>query len=365
LSLSSRGSIEGSPASPAGAYQAVIEVTDASGAVAVLSLPITTMALDIANPMMPAAVVGQTYYHVLTATGGQEPYDWSVAAGSLPAGLRLLRDGTVVGIAAETGTYEFAAQVSDTQRARATVRVSLPVKVDEASAIEVMHAATSERAVAGATWVNVFGRNLAPATLQARAAGEADLVGGQLPVELDGITVRVGGSPGRLGFVSPGQVNVLLPEIAQEGTPWIEISSPSGVRKVRAPVVDTAPGLFTFAVSSSETARRAAFHMNGAVVTPDDPARPGETVILYGTGLGATNPPSGAGEVVDAASLASSPLVLVGGVPAEVSFAGRVSPGVYQINVGVPALAKGQYPLRIEVGGRLSQTKTDLDIGAE
>jgi uncharacterized protein (TIGR03437 family) len=43
--------------------------------------------------------------------------------------------------------------------------------------------------------------------------------------------------------------------------------------------------------------------------------------------------------------------VTIGGVPANVSFAGLVAAGLYQINVTVPNTATGDQPVRATVNG--------------
>ena len=85
---------------------------------------------------------------------------------------------------------------------------------------------------------------------------------------------------------------------------------------------------------------------------------PGETIVLYATGLGPTDPPLAAGVAVSApANLAAPAKVFFGDIQAsEVPFAGAIANGVYQINVKVPAtVASGDVPLTVEVGGERSQ----------
>jgi uncharacterized protein (TIGR03437 family) len=76
--------------------------------------------------------------------------------------------------------------------------------------------------------------------------------------------------------------------------------------------------------------------------------------VLYGTGLGVTNPAVTPGVVPSSAfPLATLPQVTIGGTPATVAFAGCVpgAAGVYQLNVQVPATApNGDLPLIVQVG---------------
>ena len=95
-------------------------------------------------------------------------------------------------------------------------------------------------------------------------------------------------------------------------------------------------------------------HGNGAFLGKSTPAAPGETIVIYATGLGATSPALIPGLVpADAASLVTLPRVTIGGDNATVVSAGSVagSPGLYQISFQVPSTAaNGDLPLVLLVG---------------
>ncbi|HSU66540.1 MAG TPA: hypothetical protein VLJ39_06700, partial [Tepidisphaeraceae bacterium] len=89
----------------------------------------------------------------------------------------------------------------------------------------------------------------------------------------------------------------------------------------------------------------------------------GETIVVYGTGFGATQPP------ISATALVPSPLPLanpqdlrirIGGVDCAIAFAGLISPGLYQFNVVVPEVPDGDRALVAELRGLL--TKADLQL---
>jgi uncharacterized protein (TIGR03437 family) len=88
------------------------------------------------------------------------------------------------------------------------------------------------------------------------------------------------------------------------------------------------------------------------------PARPGETIVLWATGFGATNPISPSGETVArAAPLVGRPAVTIGGLTAPVTYAGIAagSAGLYQIQVKIPAEApSGELPISLEYAGTAS-----------
>lgn len=133
----------------------------------------------------------------------------------------------------------------------------------------------------------LFGSELAPSTQAAQAP--------RLPRELAGVSVTIGGLAAPLYFVSPGQINYLVPVEIPLGTAELVVKrgeAASAARVVR--VVAATPGIFTanggagtpFVVHAS----------NYGLVTEQNPARPGEILVIFCAGLGPTNPPSVTGE---------------------------------------------------------------------
>lgn len=79
----------------------------------------------------------------------------------------------------------------------------------------------------------------------------------------------------------------------------------------------------------------------------------------YFTGLGAVSPPIAAGVAASAIPLSNVPgpvTATIGNLPATVQFAGLAPgfAGLYQVNILVPPMPAGQYPLRISLGGVIS-----------
>jgi len=64
---------------------------------------------------LPDATNGVSYNAVLSAAGGQAPYAWGLASGSsaLPANLTLSPAGVISGTPAESGTFDFVIQMTD------------------------------------------------------------------------------------------------------------------------------------------------------------------------------------------------------------------------------------------------------------
>ena len=110
---------------------------------------------------------------------------------------------------------------------------------------------------------------------------------------------------------------------------------------VSADVKNVSPALF-FSSSEPVSSQLAAFHANsGVLVDQAHPAAAGETVEMYGTGLGTTIPAVPAGSPAPFSPPARTLLVpqaQIGIMPAEVTFSGLTPgfAGVYQVNVVIP-----------------------------
>jgi uncharacterized protein (TIGR03437 family) len=94
------------------------------------------------------------------------------------------------------------------------------------------------------------------------------------------------------------------------------------------------------------------------------PAKPGETILLFGTGFGATKPPLPAGKLVTtAAPLANSLRLTVGGIAATVAFAVLSGSGLDQFNVTIPpGLADGDAGVSATVAGSTTQTNLFITV---
>jgi hypothetical protein len=83
--------------------------------------------LAIETNSLAAPIVGSPYSAALNASGGQTPYRWTIASGTLPPGLTLSSTGTVIGMPSQTGSFNFVADVSDSANQHATQSYSLLV----------------------------------------------------------------------------------------------------------------------------------------------------------------------------------------------------------------------------------------------
>jgi uncharacterized protein (TIGR03437 family) len=220
------------------------------------------------------------------------------------------------------------------------------------SAGNVVSAATSVSGpVAPNSWVTLYGSNLGVTT---RGWTDVDFVNGSMPFSLDGVSVMLiqFGAPrlAYVGFVSPTQVNFVLPsDLTVTGT-TVQVRNPAGISTaVPITIQAGAAQLFT-----SDGKNVLGSHAGGTLLGKSSAAVPGETIVVYATGLGATTPAQIPGIVpTDAAPLATLPRVTIGGASATVVSATVVpgAAGLYQINIQVPSdAANGDLPVAVQVG---------------
>ena len=104
--------------------------------------------------------------------------------------------------------------------------------------------------------------------------------------------------------------------------------------------------------------------MNGSAVTTQNPAQPGELVILYATGLGQVTPAVATGALPAGPSKTVAPVtVTIGGInvsPPDFAGLAGCCVGLNQINVRVPAgVSSGNaVPVVLTIGGQSSNTAT-------
>ncbi|MCC6860884.1 MAG: IPT/TIG domain-containing protein [Bryobacterales bacterium] len=220
----------------------------------------------------------------------------------------------------------------------------------------VVNGATFQPGIAAGSWVTIKGSNFGSNT---RVWQADEIVNGKLPTSLDGVSVTINGKPASVYYISPGQINVQAPSDDSTGPVPVEVTV-NGVKSdaVMGNLQRFSPGFFPWpgnqavATDANFNWRAKADTFPGVTTTP---AKPGEVIILWGTGFGPTNPAIPAGQVVDqATTLAEAPVIRVGGQTAE--FLGGAltqgSAGLYQIVIRIPESAPdGDLPVVAEVGG--------------
>jgi uncharacterized protein (TIGR03437 family) len=206
----------------------------------------------------------------------------------------------------------------------------------------VLNGASFQSGFTSSTWVSVMGSNLAART---RLWGGADFSGNKLPTQLDSVSVKFNGKPGYVYYISPSQINVLAPDDSALGSVTIEVTNALGTASFSAERKNLAPAFFMFDPDGRKYI--AAVHTDGAYVGKTGmfpgaavrPAKAGEIVSLFATGFGPTSPALPSSDLVAVpAQLPTPPTITIGGVTAQVSWAGLVGSGLYQVNVQIPAV---------------------------
>jgi uncharacterized protein (TIGR03437 family) len=229
----------------------------------------------------------------------------------------------------------------------------------------------SGRAISGGALVSVYGSGFSSSRSLFVAAG-SDLVGGKVDTKLGCVAVEIGGRRAPVWALNNTQINIQAPPIDAAGNVnVVVIANPGTSNELRsdARAVTAAALSPAFFVSGGKyIAARNASKSNQQVL-PATPAAPGDVVVLYGTGFGATNPNWGTGEFPDKVSpLTGTVTVTIGGVtlqPADILYAGAAgdAPGFYQFNLRLPAsLPDGDAAVKITVGGFSTQDGTVIPV---
>ncbi|HYP08393.1 MAG TPA: S8 family serine peptidase [Bryobacteraceae bacterium] len=215
--------------------------------------------------------------------------------------------------------------------------------------------------VAPGSYISIMGSALSDVT---RAANTLSL-----PLSLAGISVSFDvpsqnlSVPGRLHFVSEGQINVQVPwELRGASTALMKVSvNDTSSELFTVPLADYSPAVFEYTEASSGRLLGAILDSGFGLVGTANPAKRGDIIQVYANGVGPVDNQPPTGEPSPASPLASTritPQVTIGGQPAEVLFSG-LTPGIvglYQLNVRVPANAPSGYqPVVITANGIASK----------
>jgi uncharacterized protein (TIGR03437 family) len=187
--------------------------------------------------------------------------------------------------------------------------------------------------VAGGEFLTLFGTGLSNSTAGASLP---------FPGSLNGVSVSINERAAPVYFVSPTQIICLVPYATSEPLAVIQVTNKGVTSNAVTLFTDSsAPGVLT--ANESGTGGAAALHLNYTLVTASNPATVGETIQLFGTGLGAVTPAvaDGVGASVSTLSTTNDTIdIFVDGQQAVVSFSGLAPTfaGLYQVNFVVPSI---------------------------
>ncbi|MCL1560583.1 putative Ig domain-containing protein [Xanthomonas nasturtii] len=178
------GGLSGTP-TLSGTFNFTLTATDSTPSPAAqasqsYAVTIAAATLVLAQPTLPPAVRGSAYDQVLTASGGIAPYRYSVASGTLPAGLSLASDGTLSGTPTTQGSSSFTIAVADAGNASATQAYTFTVSDAAPVAVADVAATMTDTAVTAAVTANDTGNITAIAIATAPTNGTAVVNGLEL-----------------------------------------------------------------------------------------------------------------------------------------------------------------------------------------
>jgi uncharacterized protein (TIGR03437 family) len=201
---------------------------------------------------------------------------------------------------------------------------------------------SSASSIQPGSWVSIYGTDL---------ASSVAVWNGNFPTSLGGTSVMIDNKPAYLWLVSPTQINLQVPDDATSGMVSVAVTTASGTATSTVTLSPQGPSFSLLGDGRHVAGEIATPNGSGAygagtydLVGPSGtfsystrPVKAGETLILYGVGFGPTTQTVPAGKAFSgAAPCAVLPQITIGGVQANVAFAGIIEAGLYQFNLTVP-----------------------------
>ncbi len=220
---------------------------------------------------------------------------------------------------------------------------------------------------------SIFGGLFAPVGTS-RQVGPADLVGGKIPTNLDGVCVLFGTQRAPIFAIFPTQLNVQVPQVAS-GTVSVQVITKCDTPQAEISNSETAliqpasPEFFYFVHNANGRNPIAAVNavtggfvgapglISGATFTA---AKADDFLLLFATGCGDTNPSFGPGELPDKGAQVTGPVSITwGGVTlasSDILYVGvSANAGLCQINIHVPkGIPDGDQPFVLTIGSAAS-----------
>ena len=222
---------------------------------------------------------------------------------------------------------------------------AVPICVAQPVVSAVLNGVTFDASLSPGCWTTIFGRELSGVEMSASSV--------PLPTTLADVKVAIGGLEAPLGYVGPGQINVLMPfelVVPDSGVLMLTVTNSEGTSDAFAlPLGKTSPGLFTVSADG-----RGPAHIFTSAFEPVTAVEENDFVITYAACLGVTEPAA----VSAAGGVSQEPFnrpvndfkLFVGEKLADVdAVLAPGFPGVFQVNATLGAL--GSNRIYIESAG--------------
>jgi uncharacterized protein (TIGR03437 family) len=319
------------------------------------------------------STAGSVALHLSVAVSTSSGGDWlaeTVAAGLTPAQMTVFIK-TDLGVGTYKGTVTITPAAPDLPVINIPVTYVVTTTPPARPVItSIVNGASFQNGVVGGSWATILGTNLASTSDNWNKA----IANGQLPTSLDGVTVLFDGMPAYPSFISPTQINVVVPNIRTDKSLTAVVVSNSGAKVTsifNAPSAAAAPAFFLWPNAQVVATRldyTYAVKDGTFAGFPTVAAKPGDVLVLWGTGFGTTTPapPVGFNTPGDPTySTSTLPSVTVDNIPAKV-YGAALAPGLaalYQVAIQVPdSLSDGDWPIQASIGGAQSPTGTILTV---
>jgi uncharacterized protein (TIGR03437 family) len=231
----------------------------------------------------------------------------------------------------------------------------------------VVNGASFAPGIVPGSWATITGSNFSAVT----DTWDNFIVNGKLPTTVDGVSVTVRGTPAYVYYVSPGQINFIVPDVG-EGPKQVLVTNSAGTSAGVPVTASTFGPAFFLWPNSQAVATYQNFNLAAAGGTfpgaTTVPAKPGDVIILWGTGFGPTTPAAPVGEETPSGTTYSTstlPTVTINDIPAMV-YGAALAPGfagLYQVAILVPSsIGNGNWPVVATIGGVSSPAGAVLTV---
>ena len=249
-------------------------------------------------------------------------------------------------------------------------KVSMPHPAPTVNALGVVNNASfavGSNPIAPGAIAAVFGSNMNDGSNVLFSSFGAD---GKLVTTLGGAQVKINGELAAMFYSTPSQLGVQIPVDITGSSATIQVIANGQTSASQNIPIDTlSPGLFSTDQSGKGQGAVLIANTNTLVAPTGSipgrvsrPAKPGEFVTIFCTGLGAVSPALASGQPGTNNTTVATPMVKIDGVSAAVQFSG-IAPGFVgldQVNVQIPAGTRtsNAIPVVLIIGGKQSNTVT-------
>jgi uncharacterized protein (TIGR03437 family) len=296
------------------------------------------------------------------------------SAGGAPADVARGSDGSIY-VAGTTLSTDFATTGTPFSTAQTTNYTSYLMRLvfssgtgaNAPSIAAVVSGASFQNGITPGAFMTITGTNLSTQT----DSWVKSIVNSELPTVLDGVKVTVAGKPAYVSFISSTQINAVAPDVPPGPVSVTVTNGQLTSAGFNAVALAEQPAFFLFNGAYAVATHFPDFSLaikNGTFAgLTTVAAKPGDVIILWGTGFGPSNPAAPAGALVPAGTFSSAnPVtVKVGGTAATVYGAALASgfAALYQVAIQIPtSLADGDYPVVATVNGQSSPSTTLITV---